>query len=205
MSHQIFLILHGRGGSGPGHWQSHLAQDLTNAGADVRYPQFPTPDDPDLTEWLRMLRGVLEQIPADAKLTVFAHSLGSILWMHHAAAFAENDGPKADRVLLVAPPYIVREIPLAGQPTGTTRFYPPPMSAGGIAAAGRETAIVASDTDDFATFAQTQAYAAALDIPIHLLCGAGHISPFYGYGAWPWVLDWALGRAALPPLPNTNE
>ncbi|MEO7716489.1 MAG: alpha/beta hydrolase [Capsulimonas sp.] len=199
MAESVFLILHGRGGNAVDHWQNHLARGLTNAGVDVRYPRFPRPEDPDLTDWLHAFRETLNEIPEDARLTVIAHSLGSILWMHHAAS---RQGLQADRVLLAAPPYIVREVPLAGQPLGTTRFYPPPMDKIGIAAAGRETTIVASDTDDFATFAQTEAYAAALRVPIYKLPGAGHISPFYGYGEWPWVLDWSLGRANFPPFPN---
>ena len=201
---EIFLILHGRGGNAPDHWQEHLARGLRDAGHDVRYPRFSTPDDPDLGAWLAELRAAMDGIPDTADLTVFAHSLGSILWMHHAASGFVN-GPRASRVLLVAPPYIVREIPLAGQPPGNAAFYPPPMGAKGIVDAGRETAIVASDTDDFATFAQAEAYAAALGVPIYKLAGAGHISPFYGYGEWPWALDWALGRAALPPSPNKSR
>jgi predicted alpha/beta hydrolase family esterase len=199
MAERVFLILHGRGGNAVDHWQNHLARGLADVGVDVRYPRFPAPDDPDLTDWLHTLREALSQISSDAMLTVVAHSLGSILWMHHAAS---RQGLKADRVLLVAPPYIVQEIPLSGQPLGTAKFYPPPMSWEGIAESGRETTIVASDTDDFATFFQTEAYAAALRVPIYKLPVAGHISPYYGYGEWPWVFEWALGRVALPPKPN---
>ncbi len=200
----VFLILHGWGGNKPAHWQEHLARGLQAAGANVHYPKMPDPMSPNPSAWMDALHAALADIPADATLTVLAHSLGAINWMHHAAMHVPF-GPQAERALLVAPPYVVREIPPLDAPPGAANFFPPPLSKSGIAALARETIIVASDTDDYATFDQSSAYADGLGVPIHKLAGAGHISPFYGYGEWPWVLDWALRRAALPPLPNAKR
>ncbi|MEO7716488.1 MAG: alpha/beta hydrolase [Capsulimonas sp.] len=199
----VFLVLHGWGGNKPEHWQEHLVLKLKNEGVDVRYPTFPDPKNPNLAAWMTSLHSVLDKIPSDANLTVLAHSLGAILWMHHAGmSETPAHGPQAARVLLVAPPYVIREIPPLDAPPGAADFFPPPMSKTGIAAIGRETVIVASDTDDYSTFDQSSAYAGGLDVPIEKLAGGGHISPYYGYGEWPWVFEWALGRAALSPKPN---
>ena len=46
-----FLILHGYAGSGPGHWQTWLADRLASAGERVAYPALPSPDAPLLTTW----------------------------------------------------------------------------------------------------------------------------------------------------------
>lgn len=200
----VFLLLHGWGGNKPAHWQEHLARGLQAAGADVRSPKMPDPMAPNPAAWMDALHAALADIPADATLTVLAHSLGAINWMHHAA-MNRQIGPQAARVLLVAPPYVIREIPPLDAPPGAADFFPPPLSKAGIAAVGHDTVLVASDTDDYATFDQSSAYADGLSVPIHKLAGAGHISPFYGYGEWPWVLDWALRRANLPPLPNTQR
>ena len=197
----VYLILHGWGGNKPAHWQEHLAHALQAAGKDVRYPKMPNPMAPDPQAWMAALHAALTEIPPDATLTVLAHSLGAITWMHHAA-MSERPGPKADRVLLVAPPYVVREVPPLDAPPGAADFFPPPFSPGGTASLARETILVASDTDDYATFDQSAAYADKLQIPIHKLPGGGHISPYYGYGEWPWVLEWALRRAELPPQRN---
>ena len=203
---EVFLILHGWGGNKPAHWQEHLASELAEAGADVRYPKMPDPMNPEPGAWMEALHTALEEIPGDAALTVLAHSLGAINWMHHAAMSAASAsphrGPKADRVLLVAPPYVIREIPPLDAPAGAADFFPPPLSKDGIAAVARETVLVASDTDDYATFDQSSAYAAGLGIDIQKLPGGGHISPYYGYGEWPWALEWAMRRADMPPLPN---
>src|SRR6266700_6531083 len=99
MANDVFLLLHGWGGNKPAHWQEHLYQKLTGAGAKVHYPKMPTPEAPDLNGWQARLRGELAEIAEqspDARLHVLAHSLGSINWMHFAANRCE--GPQvADR------------------------------------------------------------------------------------------------------------
>jgi predicted alpha/beta hydrolase family esterase len=198
---EIFLILHGWGGNKPEHWQEHLVRSLEAAEQDVRYPKMPDPMAPQPQAWMAALQEELTEIPTDSMLTVLAHSLGAINWMH-LAAWPQRPGPKADRVLLVAPPYVLREAPPLDAPPGAADFFPPPFSPEGIASLARETTLIASDTDDYATFDQSAAYAARLNIPIEKLPGGGHISPYYGYGEWPWVLEWTMRRATLPPQPN---
>ncbi len=203
---EVFLILHGWGGNKPEHWQEGLAEKLKAEGMEVHAPKMPAPMAPNPKAWMDALHLALRGIPEDAALTVLTHSLGAINWMHHAAMAAqpgfERPGPVADRVLLAAPPYVIREIPPLDAPPGAADFFPPPLSPAGLAAVSRETILIASDTDDYATFDQSSAYAAGLGLEIQKLPGAGHISPYYGYGEWPWVLDWCLRRADLPPLPN---
>ena len=201
-----FLILHGWGGNKPEHWQEHLAEKLKVEGKEIYAPKMPAPMAPNPKAWMDALHEALSQIPADAALTVLTHSLGAINWMHHAAMADApgfiRPGPVADRVLLVAPPYVIREIPPLDAPPGAADFFPPPLSKAGLAAVSRETILIASDTDDYATFDQSSAYAAGLGLEIQKLPGGGHISPYYGYGEWPWVLEWCLRRADLPPMPN---
>lgn len=157
---------------------------------------MPEPQRPRLAAWLIRLDAELEKTRSGGPLTVVAHSLGAITWMHYSTA-AESQ--IADRVLLVAPPYVCPTLPPLDAPPGIEGFFPPPLNAQAIKLAARDTNIVASDNDDYATFDQTNIYAKRLDVPIHLLAGAGHISPYWGYGEWPWVFDWCAGRANLPP------
>jgi len=203
---EVFLILHGWGGNKPDHWQEHLAGKLKAEGREVHAPKMPEPMAPNPNAWMEALHAALRGVPEDAALTVLTHSLGAINWMHHAAMAAgpgfERPGPVANRVLLAAPPYVIREIPPLDAPPGAADFFPPPLSPSGLAAVSRETILIASDTDDYATFDQSSAYAAGLGLEIQKLPGGGHISPYYGYGEWPWVLDWCLRRANLLPLPN---
>src|SRR5579859_7966531 len=112
------LLLHGWQGSEPDHWQSWLAAQLREAGRELRYPQLPDPDNPDLGAWLDTLRGSLAELP-DGGFDVVAHSLGAVLWLHHVAG--DDYSPRAARVALVAPPSphtAIAEI---------ATFFPPPL------------------------------------------------------------------------------
>lgn len=193
------LILHGWGGNKPAHWQEHLAAALANAPIHVHYPKMPDPMAPNLAAWQDALHDALMQVRVGPPLTVVCHSLGGINWMHYVKNANERI---AECVLLVAPPYVMPDIPPTDAPPGVASFFPPPMDADAIKRAAVETHIIASNDDDYATFDQSKAYADRLGIPIHLLAGAGHISPYWGYGEWPWVRDWCLGNADLPPQPR---
>ena len=207
MANDVFLILHGWGGNKPAHWQEHLYNLLVAEGQKVHYPKMPNPTEPNLAAWLSTIQAeldVIAQESPDSTLTVLTHSLGSISWMHLAAQNGASGKQIADRVLLIAPPYIVPAIPPIDVPPTVTEFFPPPTDPAAIQAAARETVLIASDTDDYATYDQSSGYALKLGVPIQLLKGAGHISPYYGYGEWPWVGEWCLRRAELPPQPRST-
>ncbi len=127
-----FLILHGLEGSGPEHWQTWIAGRLRERGLEVAYPSLPDADSPRVERWLEALDGELDRLPA-AETTVLCHSLGSLLWLHHAA---RRRGARVDRVLLVAPPQPDEDDP---QSPG---FRPVPLDRDGVAAAARETLLV---------------------------------------------------------------
>ncbi len=204
---RVVLILHGWGGNKPEHWQEHLFARLSAENVPVYYPALPNPANPNPHDWLNSIRrelGAIARFHPEVPLTVVAHSLGSIAWLHFVGAMAASPDRIADRVLLVAPPYLMACAPPQDAPPGAAEFFPPPLYPSAIHGTSRETVIVSSANDDYITFDQAGGYAAALQIPLHKLEGAGHISPYYGYGQWPWVEEWCLGRAELPPLPRTG-
>ena len=167
-----FLILHGLGGSGPGHWQSWLNERLRAAGHDVWYPSLPDPDHPDLGAWLETVR--VNRAPEGGEV-VLAHSLGCLLWLHHRG----GGGPPAQRALLVAPPgpSAAREVPeIAG-------FFPLPVTGDDGAR------WVTSDDDPYCPEGAKKLFTGPFDV----LEGAGHVNPDSGYGPWPSVERWAYG------------
>ncbi len=198
MSNTI-LIFHGWGGNKPEHWQERLFETLTAQGVDVRSPKMPTPTAPEPSAWIAAQEAALAEIADPATLTIVTHSLGAITYLHVAARATR---PLADQVLLVAPPYVVPGIPPWSAPTTVDAFFPPPLDKDAVARAARETVLVGGNDDDYATWEQMETYAKRLEIPAFALTGAGHISPYWGYGEWPWVTDWSLGKAELPPQPN---
>jgi len=178
-----FLILHGWQGSGPDHWQTWLADRLASAGEDVRYPDLPDPDTPQVDEWANALHAELAAMTGER--VVVCHSLACLLWAHEAAQVAQ-EGP-VDRALLVAPPCPVSPIPNAHT------FYPTPLDAEAVAASARELRVVGTDNDPYCPAGAERSFARPLAAPIDVLPGAGHINPDAGYGPWPAVEAWCYG------------
>ena len=177
------LLIHGLEGSGPEHWQSWLAARLRERGLDVAYPSLPGADNPRIDRWLDALEDELAGLPV-AATTVLCHSLGSLLWLHHAA---RQPSRQVARALLVAPPQPDHEeAPSVG-------FRPTPLDRGGVAAAARETQLVCSTDDPWCPPETSRRIGETAGIPIAWLENAGHINTDAGFGPWPAVEAWALG------------
>jgi predicted alpha/beta hydrolase family esterase len=179
-----FLLIHGLEGSGPEHWQSWLAARLSARGFDVAYPSLPDADSPRIDRWLGALDAELARLPV-AETTVLCHSLGSLLWLHHAA---RQTSLQVARALLVAPPQPDDEdAPSVG-------FRPTPLDRDGVAAAARETQLICSTNDPWCPPETSRRIGEATGIPIDWLESAGHINTDAGFGPWPAVEAWALGE-----------
>ena len=185
---QQFLIIHGLEGSGPEHWQTWLAERLRVRGFEVGYPSLPDADNPRVGPWLDTLEAELSRLRS-AETTVLCHSLGSLLWLHHAAG---RPATSVARTLLVAPPQPdVDDLQSLG-------FRPVPLGREGVASAARETRLVCSRNDPWCPPEASQRIAEAIGVSIDWIEEGGHINTDAGYGAWPSVEQWALGERDSP-------
>jgi len=182
MNHQQFLIIHGLGGSGHDHWQTWLADTLTNKNYQVSYPTFSTFDSPNLKVWLEELHLAMQTIPADSEVTVITHSLGCLLWLHYAAT---QDKKLAKRVILVAPPSPMITL------TEAESFFPVPLNSNHLSRTAEEILFIHSNNDPYCNIEDTKIYL-NLDHPSVVIPNAGHINPASGYGKWPSILDLSL-------------
>jgi hypothetical protein len=188
----MFIILHGLDGSPRGHWQPWLADALVAEGHKVHVPLFPSPNRPDLVEWILHLHDELREIGRGS--TVIAHSLGAYLWLHYAS---RPGAIGADRVLLVAPP----GIPEVKNSRRIVHGFQTPLSRDRVRSAAREILLVGTHRDPYCKCGFVQTYAEPLRLPfIPLEDTAGHINLDSGYGAWPFALDWALDRVVRDDL-----
>jgi predicted alpha/beta hydrolase family esterase len=183
-----FLILHGYEGSEPEHWQSWLAARLRAAGERVAYPDLPDPHAPSLPAWRAALGAELRAL--HGALTVIAHSLACILWLHHCDAPVVGDA-RAERVLLVAPPS------LAGAPPPIRPFFPVALAREPVAAAAAQTRLVCAPDDPYCPEGAAAIYGEPLGLAVDLLAGAGHINTETGFGPWPAAEAWCYGASAI--------
>jgi predicted alpha/beta hydrolase family esterase len=181
------VILHGWRGDEPGHWQSWLAEELAAAGREVRYPVMPDADTPERESWLCALRGTLTGLPDDG-FDVVAHSVGALLWLHHASV--GDTSPRPARVALVAPPSPAPPIP------EIESFFPVPLDVDLVRHAADGTVLVGGDDDPYTPEGIAVAYGRPLKMPTTIVAGGGHLNVDSGYGPWPAMLDWC-GRDNL--------
>ena len=180
------VILHGWQGNEPEHWQTWLAGQLAEAGREVRYPELPAADEPELTAWLAALKSTQNGL-LDDTFDVVCHSLGVLLWLHHVHA---GGGPRPARVALVAPPSPHTEV------VELAPFLPVPLEVDLMRHAADGTVLVCSDNDPYCPEGAALAYGRPLKMPTTVIPGSGHINVTAGFGRWPAMLDWC-GRDNL--------
>ena len=182
MSTRSFLIVHGLNGSGEGHWQRWLYDELIKNGESVLFPQFPSNDKPNLEVWLSILKEELRKLTGER--IVICHSMGAVLWFHLAAG---ETSAAADRVLLVAPPSnsAIQNIKELEQ------FKNAILSNENLMKVSKYTKLVVTDNDEYCPEKGSIYFGEKLKIPTDILPDkAGHINLKSNYGAWPSVLEW---------------
>lgn len=175
------MVIPGWQGSGEGHWQTWLEEQLAAAGRHTRRPMFTDLDRPALADWRSALRTAVADLPADG-YDVVAHSLGAVLWLHHVVE--PGDSPRPARVALVSPPSPGTSIP------EIAAFFPPPLDVEAVRRGADGTVLIAGDDDPYLPEGIGPAYALPLKIATTVVPGGGHLNVEAGYGEWPAMLDW---------------
>jgi len=186
----MIVLVHGYDGSGPGHWQRWLEDELRQRGLPVTFPDLPEPTAPDRDRWVAALAEVVSGAPTPVVLV--CHSLGCWAVDHF---LTEHGTAKVRAVLLVAPPspYLLFE------PVET--FLPPPCRREVWAPLAERTLLVGSDNDDFTSPEELEDIAGKLRIRLQVIVGARHINVESGYGPWPLALEWLTHEASMETRP----
>ncbi len=182
----MIVIVYGYDGSGPGHWQRWLEEELRALGAPVVFPELADPLAPQRDVWVAQLREVIDS--ATEPVTVVAHSLGCWAVDH---LLAERGAGNVHAALLVAPPspFLLFE--------AVESFLPPPQNADAWEPIAERSLLIGSDDDDFTSAEEFAEIAAKIGITYEPVTGAGHINTASGYGPWPRALEWLRSVGAL--------
>ncbi|WP_050463788.1 RBBP9/YdeN family alpha/beta hydrolase [Herbaspirillum autotrophicum] len=165
MSDTRVLILPGRGGSGPDHWQTHWEA----ANPDFLRVQQREWNSPDRAEWVATLH---QAITADTRPVVLvAHSLSVGLIAHWAAGHA---GPVIG-ALLVAP----SDVEAPAYAPGTTGFAPMALQTLPF-----RSTVIASTDDPRVSLARATQFAQAWGSRLDIAGACGHLGSASLLGSW---------------------
>lgn len=165
-----FLILPGRGNSGPQHWQTHWLGMFPNASRVLQADW----DRPDPEDWVRRIDAAIASAPRPVVLV--AHSLATAATVKWAAGASAQQRGKVAAAFLAATTDV-------GNPDPSfdivRRFAPLPMERLPF-----PTLIVASLNDPRVAFGRSQEFAAAWGAELADVGERGHIGSDSGLGVW---------------------
>lgn len=182
----MIVIVYGYDGSGPGHWQRLLEEELRARGEAVEFPQLPQPLEPQRDAWVAQLRVLVDAAPTP--VTFVCHSLGCWAVDH---LLAERGTANVHAALLVAPPSPF----LLFEPVES--FLPPPRDGAAWAPIAARSLLIGSDDDDFTSAEEFAEIARDIGVAFEQVSGAGHINVASGHGPWPRPLEWLCAAGAL--------
>ena len=168
----MVLVLPGLYDSGPAHWQSLWQAQATTLHVErVVQQEWAAPD---CADWVARLTHVMRESTHD--IVLVAHSSACGMVAHWAREAPLDLLMRVRGALLVAP-----SDPLSAvYPSGPSGFAPVPLHALPF-----PSTVVASQNDEYVTFAQATQYATAWGSRLWDLGHAGHINADAGYGRWP--------------------
>lgn len=159
------LIIPGRGGSGEGHWQSHLERAIPSS---VRVHQDDW-EEPDIALWARRIDAQARQ--CDSPPLAVAHSFGCLALAYAVRAHAT---PLAASFLVA--------------PADPQRFAI--ADAAVMHPLGQRSDLLASSNDPWLSDERCRQLGAAWGSRLHVLGPLGHINIDSGFGPWPQMLAW---------------
>jgi len=181
----MIVIVHGYDGSGPGHWQHWLFEQLESRGLSARFPQLPAPTEPECEVWVEALARLVAASPEPVAFV--AHSLGVWTVDHY---LKKHGSARVRAALLVAPPSPFSLF----EPIQS--FLPPPRDRAAWSAIADSTLLLGSDNDDHAGDDEIVELGERLGVETRILSGVGHINAATGFGPFPLALEWLDGLDA---------
>jgi len=164
------LMLPGWTNSGPEHWQSHWER----AHPEYRRVQQADWETPDRADWLRRIDAAI--LNSEPPIVLVGHSLGCIAAVSWAAGADPMSLARVVGAFLVAPADTERE----SAPKVLHSWRPVPLVRLAF-----PSLLVASRTDDSASFVRSESFARAWGSSLTDAGDAGHIHTAAGYGPWP--------------------
>lgn len=175
------IIIYGTGGNPNGNWFPWLKYELEKLDCRVFIPEFPTPKNQSLQNWLKVFREYEQYLEENS--IVVGHSLGPAFLL----SVLENLQRPIKAAFFVAgfigllkntefdelnKTFVTKSFDWAKIKNNCNKFY-----------------VINSDNDPYVPIQKGKALAENLDTELITLKNAGHINEEAGYTEWTFLLD----------------
>ena len=174
------IIVHGTGGSPEGNWFPWLATTLTEWGSEVLRPELPTPQGQELESWLSAFRQRVGTL-LESDILV-GHSIGAAFVLR----VLEQSPVFLRAAILVAP--FCRSLDIPAFDALNQSFIAAPFRWGRIRKGARQLFLFAGSNDPYVPLAFSEDVAGALEVPLQIVPGGGHLNAESGYLEFPELL-----------------
>ena len=173
-----FIIIHGAYGNPEENWIPWLKSELEKLGHKVLVPEFPTPKNQNLENWLKVFKDYEKYL--DENTIVVGHSLGPAFLL----TIIENKPVKA--AFFVAP--FVDKI---NNPDfdGINKTFYRKFDWDKIKQNCKKFFIYSSDNDPYVPLEKGKGIAQNLGVKLKVIKGAGHFNEKTGYSKFPLLLE----------------
>ena len=182
------FIFHGTEGHPQENWFPWLKAELEKRGIQTIVPQFPTPQNQTLENWLKVMEPYKNQITTD---TIFiGHSLGGVFTLR----LLEKLAAPVRGVYLIGTPI---GVPPVKNWEGDQPFIGAPFDWRKVAANGHTFSVYHSDNDPYVGLDNGHELAAKLGVSLTFVPSAGHFNAAAGYLEFPMLLADITGNTAF--------
>ena len=161
------ILIHGAYGNPEENWLPWLKRELEKLGFNVFVPEFPTPDNQSLENWLRVFEEYGQRLGSDTILV--GHSLGSALILH---ALEKVDRPICGAFFAAG---FISEI---GNPDfdGINRTFYQRIDFSKVKENCKSFVVFYSDNDPYVREEKSMELATSLGVKPMMIKGAGHFN-----------------------------
>lgn len=173
-----FMIIHGAYGNPEENWIPWLKSELEKSGHEVFVPRFPTPENQNLENWLKVFKDHEKYLDKDT--IVIGHSLGPVFLL----TIIENKPVKA--AFFIAP--FVDELNNPDFDNINKTFYRK-FDWNKIKQNCKKFFIYSSDNDPYVPLEKGKELAKNLECELKIVKNAGHFNEKAGYKQFPLLLE----------------
>ncbi len=171
------FIFHGTGAGKYDHWFPEIKKKLEAEDIEVARPEFPTPENQSLENWMKVLEQ--HEMEIDSETVLIGHSTGAVFIL----SVLEEISTTVEASFLISgftgPLHDERFDPL------NESFAEKKFDFQGIKASSKEFFVFHSDSDPYVPLEKAAELAPKLDANLELVANAGHFNTESGYTDFP--------------------